>query len=220
MKVRPTGVFFVGECDVQGDGCTAIGPAPITAVMADITGSQINVCHNCLIAMISDGQWEIVGARITHNIDIAAYNKSGERCLIVEVKVAPRGPHPPLAIRASNVRRNLLMHSVIPRVPYFMVVYYPEVAFLWRDAEAVDAAPDYVIDLAGELPELTLSDNGESDHERAESGTRDWLYRYLGQTRSNGEATNAELDWADESGLRAAVTGGSLSQRQALPLAS
>jgi hypothetical protein len=64
MKVEPSGVVLVGECSIKSAVCTALTPAPITAVWAPPGRTQINVCRKCLDEKIRKNEWEVEGARV------------------------------------------------------------------------------------------------------------------------------------------------------------
>ena len=64
MKVEPSGVVMVGECDVQTAKCQALTPSPITAVWGTPGRLQINVCRACLDEKIRVGEWDVEGARV------------------------------------------------------------------------------------------------------------------------------------------------------------
>ena len=58
---------MLGECTVRTSFCTALNPAPITAVWALPGRVQINVCRACLEEMLRQGQWSISGARVSEH---------------------------------------------------------------------------------------------------------------------------------------------------------
>lgn len=64
MQIEPSGVVMLGECTVRTSLCTALSPAPVTAVWALPGRVQINVCRACLEEMMREGQWEVPGARV------------------------------------------------------------------------------------------------------------------------------------------------------------
>ncbi len=71
--------------------------------------------------------------------DVAAYSPDGKLQLVVAVKNRP-GASAEWVIR---MRRNLLVHSVIPYAPYFLLVL-PDFFYLWTDAtSASDLAPPH-----------------------------------------------------------------------------
>jgi len=63
---------MLGECTVQTQLCTALTPAPITAVWALPGRVQINVCRACLEERMREGQWVVPGARVSKRDEIAA----------------------------------------------------------------------------------------------------------------------------------------------------
>lgn len=72
MEIEPSGVILLGECTIQTPLCTALTPAPITAVWALPGRIQINVCRTCLEEMIRENQWKVAGARVAKGREIAA----------------------------------------------------------------------------------------------------------------------------------------------------
>ena len=71
-EIEPSGVVMLGECTVQTPYCTALSPAPITAVWAVPGRVQINVCRACLEEMIRENQWTVSGARVAKSPALAA----------------------------------------------------------------------------------------------------------------------------------------------------
>jgi len=72
MQIEPSGVVLLGECSERTPLCTALVPAPITAVWAMPGRIQINVCRACLEEMVREGQWVIAGARVAKHHQAAA----------------------------------------------------------------------------------------------------------------------------------------------------
>jgi len=72
MEIEPSGVVMLGECAIQTQFCTALTPAPITAVWAVPGRVQINVCRACLEEMIRENQWQIAGVRVAKRQEAAA----------------------------------------------------------------------------------------------------------------------------------------------------
>lgn len=200
MRVKATGVFFIGECEIQTEQCTAKIPAPITAVKAEPSGAQINVCRQCLEEMVRDGQWEVSGSKIRHQVDLAAYDKNGRPLLVVEVKATRKIDASALRNRARQVRRNLLVHSGIPNSVYLMIVYYPAKAYLWvqSDAKPAEAQPDFEIDISADLAQYETSDyDALSDYERAEAITTTWLQHLIDMPAADVKSR----DWLAKTGL-------------------
>lgn len=72
IQVEPSGVVMLSECAVRTPLCTALAPAPITAVWALPGRVQINVCRACLEEMVREAQWAISGARVSKRHEVAA----------------------------------------------------------------------------------------------------------------------------------------------------
>ena len=97
--------------------------------------------------------------------DIAVYGPDGQLQLVVEIKNRPGAS----AKWATRLRHNLLVHSFIPRAPYFLLAL-PDFFYLWTDAMSASslAKPDYKINatkiLAPYLNQLTQPLNGLSGY--------------------------------------------------------
>ncbi|HEX8684350.1 MAG TPA: hypothetical protein VF707_18685 [Ardenticatenaceae bacterium] len=80
-----------------------------------------------------------------HYADLAVYTPDGELLLVVEVK-NKRNASPEWA---AQMRRNLLVHGMIPATLYFLLAL-PEYFFLWKGAhQSIDVIPpDYMIETA------------------------------------------------------------------------
>jgi hypothetical protein len=74
--------------------------------------------------------------------DVAVYSPDGKLQLVVEIKNRPGAS----AEWVAQMRRNLLVHAVIPPSPYFLLAL-PDFFYLWIDARSVHelASPDYQI---------------------------------------------------------------------------
>jgi hypothetical protein len=201
-EVEPTGVIFVGECEIQTHACTAKTPAPITAVMILQPRQQVDVCGRCVEEMVRSGTWFIRHARIPARCGVAVLDDGGQPLLVAEVK-ARRGVSDPAAW-ATQIRGNLLRHAGVPSAPYFMVVLAPDVAALWvrRGRDAADAPPDYLIDAGPALrPRLAaVEDEDEPRWRVAERSAAAWIEDLV----RDGSAE----PWFVESGLRDAIHGG------------
>ena len=91
MKIEPSGVIFVGICEIQTPVCQALLPSPISAVWVPPGRRQVNVCSACLEEQVSDGEWEIPGAHVRRRFDVVAYDKREKLFKLVECK---RGSRP------------------------------------------------------------------------------------------------------------------------------
>lgn len=63
LKVEPTHITMIGECEIKSDKCQAKTPAPIMAVLTR-EHKQINVCGACLREQVKRSKWEVEGTRI------------------------------------------------------------------------------------------------------------------------------------------------------------
>jgi hypothetical protein len=77
IKVEPTGVLFVGVCDIQTEVCTARTAAPVTAVWTLPARTQVNVCRSCLDEMVRQGEWQVEGARLRRRADVEVFDHAG-----------------------------------------------------------------------------------------------------------------------------------------------
>lgn len=75
MKVEPSGVIFVGNCDIQSQNCLAKVSGPVTAIWAPPGRTQVNVCHTCLDEQLRCGKWEITGTRIERPTNFAGHGQ-------------------------------------------------------------------------------------------------------------------------------------------------
>lgn len=201
MKVEPTGVVFIGECEIQSPVCVARTPAAISAVFTTPQRRQVNVCRACLDYMVRNGEWELDGARLAIRTDLAITDENGRPILVAEVKVIP--PHEQQSPRAwaSRVHRNLLVHAAIPSSPYFLLVAYPLKAYLWtqRFTQDPEALPDFEIDLMREFPEI-----GDYVHESM--GNADGVGIEIAVSKALNDAVHDEFaaarhPWMVKSGL-------------------
>ena len=214
MNIITTGVFFTAECEIQKPGCTAILPAPVTAIKTEIGRTQINVCRACLETMVRDGQWSIEGARFGSQADFIVYDKLSNPVLIVECKIAQGTSQDNLKLRATQVRRNLIAHSAIPNTRFMMIVYYPAVAFLWANSniDDIDGGPTYVIDLSRELQAIGQIPDSGNDFVNADAHVSRWLSNIMAKTKGNG----SNPSWLAESGLADAIRANKLVEHTAL----
>ena len=102
--------------------------------------------------------------------DVAVYNPDGKLQLVVEIKNRSGAS----AEWVAQMRRNLLIHAVIPPSPYFLLAL-PDFFYLWIDAMSVHelASPDYQIKAAEVLaPYLDPSAQSLTDLSEYRSYTR------------------------------------------------
>jgi hypothetical protein len=207
MIVEPSGVVFLGECELQLPPCTARTPAPVTAVWVPPGRRQTNVCRACLDDMVRSGDWEIHGARVPERFDVAGYDAEGRRLLIVEVRARPSEMATTPRDWAVRIHRNLLLHSALPPARYFLLAICPRPFFLWTDQAVAspDSEPDFEFD-----PHLRAHRNGKvglnnmEDQRDCERTVAEWLSKLL--TRDHRVETLPS--WLRDSGLYQTLKGG------------
>ena len=120
MKVDPSGVVTIGECDLRLPGCRALTPAPVMAILASL-GREVaaTVCRSCLEEMVRLGEWEIPGAKLSRRFDLAVYDKDERLQLVVDVKNFLHKHEADPEQWATRIRRNLVRHSAVPIYVYF-----------------------------------------------------------------------------------------------------
>lgn len=209
MKVEPSGVVMIGECDIRLPQCTATIPAPITAVFTSPNRKQVDVCRVCLENMIRDGEWEIAGARLNQHIDIAGYDARGTLQLIVEVRGRLNRQKPDVT-QATRIHGNLVTHSAVPRSRFFLLAFFPRPFYLWVDetSAAPDSPPDYKFDVENDLLHYMIP-AGTVTFEATDYSTavEAWLTNVV---RSGTPPDGQGSEWLFASGLHAALEGGTI----------
>jgi hypothetical protein len=142
--------------------------------------------------------------------DVAVYSPDGSLQLVVEIKNRPGAS----AEWVIQMRRNLLVHAVIPLSPYFLLVL-PDFFYLWTDAVSVHelAPPTYQIKAADVLaPYFDLSKQALKDLSEysLELLVTSWLEDLVG-TELRRDSVGPHLQWLFDSGLSAAITHGSVT---------
>ena len=139
--------------------------------------------------------------------DIAVYSPNNELQLIVEVK-NKLGATPEWA---ANMRRNLLIHSVVPYSPYFLLAL-PDYFYLWKDPSATleTRAPDYTAN-SKLIWESYLGDSSQYLDTMSEYSlelmTKTWLYGLTNAELTRETAPPHEA-WLFNSGLYDAIKHG------------
>lgn len=216
MKIEPTGIVLVDVCGIQTSKCIAKEPKPITAVWTPPGRIQVNVCHPCLEEQVRSGEWEIQGAKIKSRADIVVYSVDKRPQLVVEVR---RNPKTKRNLRewAKQIHRNLILHSGIPRTPYFLLAILPGHLYLWKESDSFssDKAPDY--DFAAEgiltpyLEQLSLSLENASEYQ-LESLISSWLK----DLASSSQPADALHTWLQDAGLLQAIRNGAVVMQAAI----
>ena len=142
--------------------------------------------------------------------DVAVYSPDGNLQLVVEIKNRPGAS----AEWVTQMRRNLLVHAVIPLSPYFLLVL-PDFFYLWTDAVSAQelAPPAYQMKAAEVLaPYLDPSSQALKDLSEysLELLITSWLEDLVG-TEFRRDSVGPHLQWLFDSGLYAAITHGSVT---------
>lgn len=217
MKIEPSGVILTGICEIQTPVCQALVPAPITAVWAPPGHRQVNVCSACLEEQMRDGEWEIPGAHVRRRFDIVTYDTENELQLIVEVKSWPPSDAQEALVWAVRIHRNLIVHAALTPAPFFLLVGFPKHFFLWKALEfsRPDAQPDYSYHGSDLLEPFFGILDSESDvrmelqHEKV---VATWVESLTRANQLPAQISTASLL---ESGLLAAISGGSVARQVA-----
>ncbi len=147
--------------------------------------------------------------------DIAVYDPDGQLQLVVEIKNRPGAS----AEWATRLRHNLLVHSFIPRAPYFLLAL-PDFFYLWTEAMSASslAKPDYKINatkiLAPYLNQLPWSLNDLSRYS-FEMIMTSWLERIV-HIDLQPDEIDPDLQWLFDSGLYEAISHGSVAVEAAV----
>ncbi|MFB2918302.1 hypothetical protein [Aerosakkonema funiforme] len=142
--------------------------------------------------------------------DLTGYDCEGQLILLVEIK-SRRHTSPEWA---AKFRRNILAHGVFPKVPYFLMVFTDKF-YLWADEEARldESEPNYVIDARPIFQPYFEKAGIKSDREISEESLElifsSWFTNIIySQELPNG--ADESQRWLIDSGLYAAIAGGSL----------
>ena len=148
----------------------------------------------------------------THTIrrvDIAVYSPDRKLQLVVEIKNKLDAS----AEWVTRMRHNLLTHSFIPHVPYFLLVL-PDFFYLWTDTTPMNslAEPDYKIEATEVLAPYLKSNQSLNDISRygLELLIMSWLEDIV-RTDLQRDTVDPSLQWLFDSGLYEAVTRGSVA---------
>ena len=142
-------------------------------------------------------------------VDIAVYSPDRKLQLVVEIKNKLGAS----AEWVTRLRHNLLVHSFIPHVPYFLLVL-PDFFYLWTDTTPVNnlAEPDYKIDATEVLAPYLRSSQSLNDISGygLELLIMSWLEDTV-RTELQRDTVDPNLQWLFDSGLYEAVTRGSVA---------
>jgi len=142
--------------------------------------------------------------------DVAVYSRDGNLQLVVEIKNRPGAS----AEWVAHMRRNLLVHAVIPPSPYFLLAL-PDFFYLWTDALSVHelAPPAYQIK-ATEVLAPYLDQTTQSLKDLSEYGLEllvtSWLADVV-EAEIRRDMVGPHLQWLFDSGLYEAIAHGSVT---------
>lgn len=142
--------------------------------------------------------------------DVAVYSRDGNLQLVVEIKNRPGAS----AEWVAHMRRNLLVHAVIPPSPYFLLAL-PDFFYLWTDALSVHelAPPAYQIK-AAEVLAPYLDQTTQSLDDLSEYGLEllvtSWLADVI-EAELRRDMVGPHLQWLFDSGLYEAIAHGSVT---------
>lgn len=139
-------------------------------------------------------------------VDLIVYSPDDRVQLVVEVKSIKGATDG----WAANMRRNLLVHGVIPNSPFFLLAL-PEYFYLWQHNTSTDPVPaDYKVrarEVLGKyLDDTNLEQLSGQSFELLVSA---WLHD-LAHSRLTKEVA-PELSWVFDSGLYGCIAGGSVA---------
>jgi hypothetical protein len=212
MRIEPSGIVMISECEIQTPFCTALTPSPVTAVWGSPGRRQINVCRRCLEEMVRLGEWENPGAHISRHYDIAVYDKDENIQLVVEVKKTPYDVATNLEDWATRIRRNLIVHSGIPNHIYFLLAIYPAPFYLWEREAGPEKLPSYCFDVQNHL--IRFQEGAYApEHKRQENIVSSWLLTIVNSTAKPTGQDNQQA-WLHDSGLFQAIQGGKLVRQR------
>lgn len=139
--------------------------------------------------------------------DITVHGSDGQLQLVVEVKTKLDAT----LEWASQLHRNLLVHSMVPDSPFFLLAL-PDAFYFWKGAEPLSkgAPPDFWAPLSALV--ATRGEMVPSPDALSEQGLQllvvDWLEELIHSDVN--EPRNAPTQWLLQSGLLSAIRGGSV----------
>lgn len=142
--------------------------------------------------------------------DLEVYNRDGKRVLAVLLKTKLHTS----VEWVVQFRRNILAHGIYPTAPYFLMVF-PDRFYLWTDSDEGNdqSEPNYIIDarpiVGYYLEKAGIPADRDISVESLEIIFGTWLTKIIySETLPN--QTDEALQWLIDSGLYAAISGGSL----------
>jgi len=141
--------------------------------------------------------------------DLLVDNSEGQPTLIVEVK----GKINTSSKWAAQLRRNILAHGILPKVPYFLLAF-PDKFYLWTDSQVDidEREPNYIID-ARPILEPYLRKSGVTVDRIRDQSLELIVGSWLGVIIHSDEFPkdlNESQHWLIESGLYTDLVGGKI----------
>jgi len=212
-EIRTTGVFVVGECNVQLPGCQALEPAPITVIKLQPSGRQVNVCSACLQEMLDRQEWHLAGARFSAKYDFVLLSGSNEPLIILEVKRSPEGTDIDSERWTKSYVRNLVAHGQFRRNAILILSLLDSKTYIWRLSGGT-SEPTMIseVDTTQAFEGLGLEPPSKGLDERF---AQSYYYDFIGRLITAGVERN--LDWVmplDLAGLP--LTGATIKSEVAI----
>lgn len=147
--------------------------------------------------------------------DVAVYGSNGQLQLVVEVKNRANVS----TDWVSRIRRNLLVHKMLPNAPYFLLVL-PDKLYLWENTSPIIQTPpnftsstSVIFSMATAHQVNLLDDISEYGLELLVSS---WL-EFIVHSDLDPTMSQDDLSWLFESGLYGAIKNGSVVAGVAVP---
>lgn len=141
--------------------------------------------------------------------DLIVYDKNNQLALIVEVKNKINAP----IEWASQFRRNILSHGILPNAPFFMMAF-PDRFFLWKDAPAIPdpLEPNFTIN-ATPIFKQNIENPNEKYAPVSESSLEMKISLWLSiLIHKKTDQLEPYEKWVIDSGLYDAIAGGRLEE--------
>jgi hypothetical protein len=204
MRIKTTGEVFTAVCDVQAEWCRARTPAPVTAVLTPFPQARVSVCRPCLEDMVRNGEWEIPGARVAPEHDVAVLDRRGRPRLFIDAKRPPCCGD--VGDWARRVHHNLIHFSGLPAGTAYLLIGFPDRYFGWTAAAArnPDSAPTCELRCAEVLAPFLADADGDGPAAR-ESAVAAWMESVLAAVEPG---SGGPAGWLADAGVLATVRGG------------
>jgi hypothetical protein len=147
---------------------------------------------------------------MTRQADVAVYDSDGNLQLVVEIKKKLSAT----LEWVTQMRQNLLIHSLVPNAPYFLLAL-PDFFYLWKNSSSINelASPDYKIETTEILGPYVKRSNlslTEMSQYGLEFVVNVWLEDLVNSELTRDTADPA-LQALFDSGLYPAIKNGSIA---------